>query len=292
MIKIKKGEAPEFLLGETVKRRISLALQEKEKHDFQTYYYGNEKNVKPILKERYKSKCCYCERDEAGGVELQIDHFRSVKPPKECNQPQAKKEHKGYYWLGYEWTNLLLSCSTCNKHKSNSFPIENEDDRIYEPEYDSNGNLYCKANQSPLIDEKPLIFNPEIDNAFEHFNFEVDGKMIGLTSKGKTTVELLKLSDSPLLIARNRIVNTYIKKFLEHLDAFRSKAIGKIALRHYFSLIFRSLKYSRNRSNTHTLFSYYFYQNFESIINHRIDIENIDKEQIIKAYRKFKEGKL
>ncbi len=50
MIKVKKGVSPEYLLGDTVKKRIKKALSEKNNHEFKTYYYGNKKEVKPILK--------------------------------------------------------------------------------------------------------------------------------------------------------------------------------------------------------------------------------------------------
>jgi hypothetical protein len=32
----------------------------------------------------------------------------------------------GYYWLAYEWSNLLISCQLCNQEfKKNRFPLLN-----------------------------------------------------------------------------------------------------------------------------------------------------------------------
>ena len=245
MIKIKKGKSPAYLLGDTVKKRIQKALDEKNNHDFQTYYYGNKKEVKPVLETIYHNKCCYCERDEAGGVELQVEHFRPKKTPKECKDSE---NHFGYYWLGYEWSNLLLSCSTCNKYKGNSFPIENKI-RENEPTLNENRELIietCKPDNVPLVNEKTLLFNPDIDNAFEHFEFETNGYITSDTQKGQKTIDLLKLNDTPLLTARNRIINDFIESLNKHLFAFRKKKINKKGLRYYFSETFTRLKHKNS----------------------------------------------
>jgi len=275
MIKVKKGDTPAFLLSETVKKKITQALNEKNAHDFQTYYYGNAQKVKPLLEAAYKHKCCFCERNEAGGVELQIEHYRPVRTPKECNS----EKHLGYYWLGYEWNNLLLSCSTCNKHKNNSFPLENENNRAYTPT-----DLLSKEN--------PLIFNPETDNVFEHFSFEQDGTLKSNTQKGKKTIEILKLNDTALLTARNRIIRSYIAEFTTHLLAFRNGFLKKDGLRFYFKTLFTTIKQNRKRSETHTFFAYFFYANFELFVEKRSDTDISEKQQIIKAYKLFVNGQL
>ncbi len=75
-------------------------------------------------------KCAYCE----GALELidgDVDHFR----PKGAVSDQHGKpitidgdefrEHQGYYWLAYDWRNLLPSCKTCNQiYKGSQFPVE------------------------------------------------------------------------------------------------------------------------------------------------------------------------
>src|SRR5580700_3071287 len=84
--------------------------------------YGH-KSVKKILKRAQFDKCCFCEKnqkDENGAVE----HFR----PKAGYHSERKERLKkpGYYWLGYEWSNLFFVCSVCNSkmHKGNLFPLE------------------------------------------------------------------------------------------------------------------------------------------------------------------------
>jgi len=37
--------------------------------------------------------------------------------------PGQKKEYPGYYWLAYDWNNLLFICTACNTKKRELFPL-------------------------------------------------------------------------------------------------------------------------------------------------------------------------
>ena len=73
--------------------KIELALVERSKHAFDNSVYGH-KAVKDKLEEIFNHKCAFCETHDKR-AKRDIEHFR----PKSI-----------YYWLGYEWTNFLLSC--------------------------------------------------------------------------------------------------------------------------------------------------------------------------------------
>jgi len=80
----------------------------------------------------FRGKCAYCEKfiftDQFGD----IDHFRPKAAIKNkdgsdvmiiVNNQEVK--HEGYYWLTYDWKNLLPSCILCNrpsKHHSTQIP--------------------------------------------------------------------------------------------------------------------------------------------------------------------------
>ena len=73
--------------------------------------YGGSQ-VKKMLKRAQHNKCCFCEKnqvDEYGAVE----HFRP-KSGYKIDKNQKKLTKPGYYWLAYEWTNLLFVCAACN----------------------------------------------------------------------------------------------------------------------------------------------------------------------------------
>src|SRR5205814_7005989 len=74
---------------------------------------------------------------------------------------------------GDEEANLWLSCPICNRYKG---------DRTEATDPDS-------GRQVPL-------FNPRLQNWFEHFAWSTDGiRIIGLTPIGRATVAALQLSD-------------------------------------------------------------------------------------------------
>jgi uncharacterized protein (TIGR02646 family) len=69
--------------------------------------------MRSVLFDAFLGKCAYCEvqfvLDQTGDVE----HFR----PKAgvVDEHDQRVDHPGYYWLAYEWSNLLPSCSKCNR---------------------------------------------------------------------------------------------------------------------------------------------------------------------------------
>ena len=163
----------------------------------------------------YLNKCAYCERLEKADIE----HYR----PKKSVKDEA---HDGYYWLCYEWTNLLPSCVKCNRDgaKLTHFPILGS--RIHMPTFLSNGKINLnlnKANSKPLIDEKPYLLHPEIDKPELFFEFELDSSGEGVRLKGidgdgrgNKTIEICKLNRQELRLHRQREV---IDPFVESIEA-------------------------------------------------------------------------
>lgn len=164
---------------------------------------GRRSHVEDQLAISYKNKCAYCERI----CKADIEHYRPKKKVTEAPR------HEGYYWLCYEWTNLLPSCVTCNRDgaKLNKFPILGT--RIEKPpELLRNGELDLekfKANVSPLKDEKPYLLHPEIDQPEEFFEFEVDDDTKGIRikgtdndSRGEETIEICLLNRLELRLDR------------------------------------------------------------------------------------------
>ena len=102
--------------------KIDLALSQRSAHDFDINVYGSTV-VKDKLKTIFNYKCGFCETNTHVGAHKDIEHFRF-------------KKH--YYWLGYEWSNLLVSCQICNRDfKNTQFPLENDAYRMltHPPQY-------------------------------------------------------------------------------------------------------------------------------------------------------------
>jgi len=135
-------------------------------------------DVAEALGRLYEWKCAFCESKR---FKPQVEHFRPKKYVTGLNG------YSGYYWLCYEWTNLLPCCKDCNETKGTSFPIQNENNRVYSPSYLLNGQLEYNTHaylDSPLIDENPSLLHPEYCNPESCFSYNSKGEIRGIDING------------------------------------------------------------------------------------------------------------
>lgn len=206
----------------------------------------------------YLNKCAYCERLEKADIE----HYR----PKKSVHGET---HDGYYWLCYEWTNLLPSCVKCNRDgaKLTHFPILGN--RVDLPTFLANGKIDLnlnKANSKPLIDEQPCLLHPEIDRPELFFKFELDSSGEGIRlegidpeGRGNKTVEICKLNRQELRLHRQREV---IDPFIEAVEASFGRLInGDIddnSFANEITIQLNTLKYNATvEKKSHTLLRKY-----------------------------------
>lgn len=148
--------------------------------DFDTDIYGAQ-DVRNQLELDQHGKCAYCESLCKATSYLQVEHFR----------PKSR-----YYWLAYDWDNLLLACQVCNQqYKGIHFPLADEQRR-------------ATADQPDISTEEPLLLNPNTDNPAEHLAF-VAATMVHRTEKGRNTISTLGLNRQALHNERERKWNLY-----------------------------------------------------------------------------------
>jgi hypothetical protein len=115
-----------------------------------------------------------------------------------------------YYWLCYEWTNLLLSCQTCNEiHKKAQFPLENEANRLQKPLLLLDGTLNkadCHIHAPCLQSEKMVLLHPVLEQPNDHLEFLPDGRIQGCTRQGEISIEVYGLNRSSLVRARGTLI--------------------------------------------------------------------------------------
>ena len=269
---------PVILLSDGCQQKIIKSIDEKNSHKF-SYYYNHD-DVKKALEEIYHEKCGYCESKSKHIASLQVEHYR----------PKAKvvedSKHKGYYWLGYEWSNLLLACPKCNEQgaKGNKFPIEGI--RIFRH---SNQSL---PHNSPLIDERPLLLNPEIDNPKEHFIFDEYGRIKSSTTRGIKTIEICKLDRDKLNIMRRaEIIDNIFAKIKPLIIGFQSNtSMPKETFIIILKSIFQDLENMKNPSNSYALLGWYMFNHFDKFV--KVHINNTFQIPIIKAWSRYRKGKL
>ncbi|MEK7432398.1 MAG: retron system putative HNH endonuclease [Cyanobacteriota bacterium] len=242
-------------------------LENKTNHSFDSRCYNQ--SVINELKDLYHNKCAYCESFLLNNIT--IEHYRPKK--------------NGYYWLGYEWSNLLPTCTTCNNSKGDKFEISGI--RIREP-FKLNGKLdlnRCKADCDEFLNEKPLIIHPEIDEPKDFFYFDETGsiKPKDENLKAKKTIEILKLDNQSLLLKRKKVIDDLFFslesssiRFLEYLSE-TNNIYTENELKLAFFPLYDKLIYIQNEELEFTLLSSELLDRFDYFFLDKIE-RNYSKE--------------
>jgi uncharacterized protein (TIGR02646 family) len=201
--------------------------------DFKSKIYGNKKIKKQLVAYQF-GKCAFCEQNVLSTSYGDVEHFRPKGGFRQSNNNQM--QFPGYYWLAYDWNNLLFSCSICNQRfKKNLFPILNSHQR-------------ARNHYSSLVLEKPVFINPYDENPkfLIGFNEEVaQGKdkrgrgdrtidALGLNRKGNGFSDLIELRrdhfdtvEQIYITSRKtadaQTTQAQIDKAIELMNRFRSK---------------------------------------------------------------------
>lgn len=162
---------PEILhiLEEFEAARLEVVAEQdkKRRKDLIDKYHKRWSDLRPFLSELSYDKCWYVECKNPG-TDDDVDHFR----PK--LRVDEAKNHPGYYWLAFDWTNLRLSCHRANRlrvnyetsetgGKGDHFPLVEPELRVYDP-----GQDYRQEN--------PGIFDPCNPADPPHITFHPNGE--------------------------------------------------------------------------------------------------------------------
>lgn len=160
--------------------------------------YKEQKEIYHSLDGPFHGKCAYCETLIAANHPGDLDHFRpknrvtsSASPIKVQDDQGQEVPHPGYYWLTYDWQNLLPACEDCNRPnkgrsggvrvgKWDEFPVEG----------------FRARNPGEENQEVPLLLNPTNQhlNLENHLAFTSTGVINYLTVNGEKTCEVFGLN--------------------------------------------------------------------------------------------------
>lgn len=169
----------------------------------------NTDGVKDALKLMFFGKCAYCENKMLAVSSGDIEHFR---PKALIKNVGEKPVVPGYFYLAYEWDNLLLSCERCNRGigKKNQFPVKPK------------GVYYIdSAKGISEIEEKcRLLLNPCIDIPEKHLIYLENGAMQASTLEdnqpsemGEASIQVYALNRAELIEDRCKLIKN-IKLFV------------------------------------------------------------------------------
>lgn len=260
-------------------KQIAKAVKDKDGEKYTTTYYQDDEVLNAlraysINKDTFdenidEAKCYYCESFSEVVATLQVEHYRPKS--KICDENNKEIEGTcGYYWLGCEWSNLLLSCPKCNGSgaKGNKFPIigmrrfeENpiigaEDAPVY-------NRIDCYAHIGPLANEDPLLLNPEVDEIISRFVFSKDGEISGVEDKGKMSVKIYTLDRQQLNIARLKIKQNLLTNIFIIIQGLEENILDEESARKMIGKFCKKVIDANQPHNAYTLWARYFNQNFE-----------------------------
>lgn len=190
--------------------------------------YGHDR-VKAALLGAQQGKCCYCERKIRASDYGDVEHFRPKGAVRQSeNFPE---ERPGYYWLAYQWSNLLISCSVCNtSRKRTFFPLEDPLQR-------------ARSHLDDLARERPCLIDPAAEDPRDHIRYDGDAPY-ALTARGHATIERLNLRRGDLLERRQALLRilTLLRSAAEALGPSAPEALEANA--HMQRLAARSEEFS------------------------------------------------
>lgn len=282
------NQIPKNLDSKTCKDKIDAILNDPMGYKVLDEY--NSRDVRQILKRYFGLKCIYCESSPIATSTFRIDHFRPKKSIKEV------PGHKGYYWLAYEWSNLMQSCQLCNGSKSNYFPLKSESSRVSEITPSALDLVNRKPDKSPLSGEQRLLLNPELDEVEIHFTFNPDGTIYGTTDEGKISIKYYDLKRDDLVYSRKKINDNLLRVVKEALKDFEIDILSgsinaKAKLFGILKIEFRKLLWSYHENEQYSLFCFNIFEKFDKFILDFINSQ--DHKYLIKeAYDLYKINQL
>ena len=286
MIKVNKdyNDIPHGLTTSKAKSMVKALLREKNDHQFSHSYYSHASVKEKLRNDIYHAKCAYCECSIEAGASLQIDHFRPKKFVK-------GEDHTGYYWLAYQWSNLLLCCPICNRSKSNLFPILGK-----QVKYPQKDKAQWQANSKSFLAEEPLLLNPETDNPEKHFEFLRNGTITSKTKQGLITIEVCQLNRKGLAGNRRKAIDRFKKDIGKQVEIIYDKQqTGKLnskekfldSLELGFKTLFENLMNTKKPENEYSRLGWHLINKFDEFFVESLHSE--EQKQIVKfAFSRFK----
>jgi hypothetical protein len=172
-----------------------------------------------LFRRVFHGKCAYCEGKVTPQSYGDAEHWRpkgAVTVRNGAKRVVVERDgtpHPGYWWLAYEWTNLLPACEACNGGggKQAQFPVAGT--RVFDPA-EAEGVAALDATEEPLLLHP--FRGPDRDPA-KHLSFDEFGHVsaTGDSALGHASIEAFALNRAELAGDR-----------LEHLqraaDGFRA----------------------------------------------------------------------
>jgi hypothetical protein len=227
------------------------------KKDFEDDIWSSLK--KWFLKEVFNHKCAYCESDMEVQQSGHAEHYRPKAgvnylnlgdkkrtTAKVADETGAELKHPGYFWMAYDWKNLVPSCEKCNTSggKANQFPVGRQHTMIIKltpAEVNALNNQLIPSKKWPgfyypkhdLLNqlEQPQLLHPfDDERPEEHIRFTMKGIVAAiqdeetgqLSAQGEHSIRVYKLQRDGLDRKRDDAQRKALTNYgMAHMEAVR-----------------------------------------------------------------------
>ena len=166
-------------------------------------------SVLEALRKLFHGKCAFC---EGAGV-IRVHRLR---PPADAVPFTGENGHLYYSWLAEAWQNLFPLCTGCEPVEPASFPVSGRRARIpgrtaldaYVSDPGGNWTQYPPNETALLIDPCHAT------GLWDDLSPTVDGRLVGLSIRGSTTIGNFQLNRAELVGRRAQRFREYFEHFL------------------------------------------------------------------------------
>jgi hypothetical protein len=232
---------------------LSGPRDEPFKFDFRSEIWSDLKNW--LNEHVFCNKCGYCETQilrffgdaehyrPKGGVQFRDDDGDIVTASCQTVDPNSELlisfRHPGYFWLAYDWRNLVPACQLCNSGTGKNQRFDTQNGHFLLTKLDGAELLAMPAEVRPKASRWPGYYYPSpamLDKLEEPFllfplnpaagrnprdflNFGTRGLVTPLTGNtmAERTVEVFGLDDEPLRLARQTAQETFFRTYKDKL---------------------------------------------------------------------------
>lgn len=202
-----------------------------------------------LLVKIFGNKCSYCETANPIRWPVEVEHYRpkgdvgyrsgdgAIAKARTKDAADQDIDHPGYFWLAYNWKNLLPCCKRCNSGKGKNTQFPTGKGYIFLRKLKAGDDALTRASASTIwkgwyyaapedLDpvEDPLLINPYLEDPADHITFGIKGIAASKTPKGEYSIATFDLADQDLREQRQRAQEMGLLSYMFLLQSFR--AIG------------------------------------------------------------------
>jgi uncharacterized protein (TIGR02646 family) len=157
--------------------------------------------VVEALKKMSHEKCAYCE-SKVVFPEFDIANHR---PRSGALELAGAISPDHYWWLAYEWFNLYLVCTVCNRLKGNRFPLGSR-------------RAEHLASEADIKKEAALLFDPCVDFPEDELIFDGYGNVASESKRGRVTIDSLNLNRTDLVSRRAKELDRLLARWKHAIE--------------------------------------------------------------------------